>query len=415
MSKDDVKPDWAMNKRERMNAERVAQGLKPKKRKKWPWLVAFLVIVGGAGGWFVASGKFAEMQAAREAAAAAAEQAAAEAAAKPILIQVAPYEVTTLAPGALEETLKVTGSLAPVQQVKLSAEVTGRLIAVLPRAGDRVRAGDVLVEFDTEALASQLDQAKATAEATRVQLGQARTTFERTQSLVDRGLQAPNTLDAARATLDQLTATLAAQETLVSNAQRSLDRATVTAPFDGYVADRSVDPGAFVATGAPLMTVVDLASLEVEATAPITYSPRLSPGMAVHVTVEGFGDRTFEGRVDRLGPVAISGSRMLPVYVTLANESGELRGGMFATGKIVLEQKPDSIGVPAAAIRTDAEGAYVLTIENSLATRRAVTTGRNWDGGAVVEIDAGLAAGDLVVTEALPELKPGMQVEILAK
>lgn len=415
MSKDDVKPDWAMNKREKAAAERAAEGLPPVKRKRWPWLVGALVVVVGGGGWLLASGKLTEMQTARETAQQAAEQAAAEAAAKPILMQIAPYEATTVALGSLRETLKVTGSLAPVHQVSLSAEVSGRVLTVAAREGDYVTAGQVLATFDTEALTAALDQAKANAEATRVQLDQAQSDLDRTKSLVDRGLSAPTNLERAQSSLDQLVASLAAQETLVANAQLSLSHATVKAPFDGYISSRSADPGAFVGTGSPLFTVVDLTTLQVEATAPISYSPQFAAGQVVELNVEGFGDRNFEGVVDRLGPVAIEGSRMLPVYIALDNESGELRGGMFATGRIVLEEKPDGIGVPATALRQDSDGPFVLVVQDGIATRRAVTVARTWDSGAVLEIGEGLAPGDLVISESLPEIEAGMQIDLLSE
>lgn len=413
MSKDEAKPDWAMNKRERENAERIAAGDKPKRsRAIYFWLVIFLAAAGGFA-WFVQSGRLDELKANRAAAKVEAQAEAAARAARAATIQLAPFEVTTIAPETLMETLKITGSLAPVRQVRLSSEVSAKIDAVEVRAGDAVHKGDVLVRFDTEALDIQLTQVGANAEATRVQLEQARTDFGRTKDLVGRGISATNTLDKARSALDQLTATLAAQETLVANAQRARDNALVTAPFDGVVSQRSVDPGQFVGTGTPLVTVVDLSSLEVEATAPVANAPDLAPGLSVDFTVEGFGDRVFTGTVERLSPVALEGSRMLPVYVSLSNESGELRGGMFASGRIVLEAKADGIGVPAGALRRDAAGDHVIVIENNIAVRRPVELGRTWDGGAVLEITSGLAPGDVVVTEPLPELRPGDSVELV--
>ena len=170
-------------------------------------------------------------------------------------MQLAPFEVATLAPGELRETLKATGSLAPARQLHLSSEVSGRVVTVNGQPGDAVSEGDVLVQFDVDALENQLAQARANAEATQVQLDLARTEYERTQSLVDRGLSAPNALDRSRSNLDQLTASLAAQTTMVENARRTLERATVTAPFDGVISDRQIDPGQFVGAGTPLMTV----------------------------------------------------------------------------------------------------------------------------------------------------------------
>ncbi|GGD26988.1 efflux RND transporter periplasmic adaptor subunit [Sinisalibacter lacisalsi] len=413
MNNEAPKPDWAMSRRERDVAERIAAGRAPKKRRRWPWIVLVLALIGGAGGWLVQSGTLEEMQAAREAAEAQAQAEAEARAARAAIVQLAAFEVTEVAPVTLTETLRITGSLSPVRRAHLSSEVSARVDTVAVRAGDAVAQGDLLVKFDAEALDSQLDQTRANAEATRVQLEQARTDFERTQNLVERGLQPQNTLDRARSTLDQLTATLAAQETLVANAERARDRATVIAPFDGVISDRAVDPGQFAATGTPLVTLVDLAALEVEATAPVAYAPVLTPGLAVDIRVEGFGDRLFRGRVERLSPVAIEGSRMLPVFVSLENVTGELRGGMFASGQIVLEEHEGAIGLPVGALRRDAEGAHVLVIEADTAMRRAVEPGRTWDSGALVEIISGLEPGDVVVTEPMPALRPGDKVELL--
>lgn len=413
MSDKEAKPDWAMSQREAENAARVAQGQPPKRGKGWiVWMVLLIALIG-AGAWFIQSGQFAKIQADRAAREAEAQVLAEARAARAATMQLAPFEVVTIAPTTLMETLKITGSLAPVRQVYLSSEVSAKIDAVEVRAGDAVKQGDVLVRFDAAALDIQLAQATANAEATRVQLDQARVDFERTEDLVQRGLAPQNNLTAARSALDQLTAALAAQETTVANAQRARDNAIVRAPFDGVVSGRSVDPGQFVATGSPLVSLVDLTLLEVKATAPVSYAPELAPGLAVDLTVEGFGDRVFAGKVERLSPVALEGTRMLPVYVSLGNETGELRGGMFASGRIVLEARADGIGIPAGALRHDAEGDYVLVVEGDKVVRRAVEIARSWDGGAQLEVASGLAPGDVVVSEPLPELRPGDAVELV--
>ncbi len=413
MSKDFAKPDWAMNKREKAAAERAEKGLPRKKRRWWLWPLLIVLLAGGAVGYFYQTGQLQAVIEAREAARIAEAEKEAARAARPPLLQLAPFEIATVAPMELRETLKTTGSLAPARQLHLSAEVSGRVVTVDGQPGDTVAEGDVLVQFDVDALESQLAQARANAEATQVQLDLARTEYERTQSLVDRGLSAPNALDRARSNLDQLTASLAAQTTMVENARRSLERATVTAPFDGVISERQIDPGQFVGAGSPLMTVVDLTRLEVEATAPVSYGPQLAPGQPVELKVEGFGERVFQGRLERLNPVAIEGSRMLPIYVSLPNEGGELRGGMFASGRIVLEAKQDGLGIPSGALHRDADGDYVIVVENGMTQRRAVEIAREWDAGAVIEIASGLEPGEVVVAEPLPELKPGMQIELV--
>ncbi len=407
------KPEWAMSAREKDAARRAEQGLPPKKSKRWIGWLAVLLALGAGGGWFVQSGGLADYRAERAAAEAEALAEEEARAARAAIVQIAPYEVLELRPRRLTETLKITGSLAPVRQLQLASEVSAQVTDVTLRPGDKAALGQTLVTFDSETLQSALDQAQATAEATRVQLVQSEADLARTENLVERGLQAVNTLERARSSLDQLRATLTAQETLVANARRALDKAVVEAPFDGVIATRSVEPGQIVGAGAPLLTLVDMSSLEVEATAPVAFAPELARGQAVDLTVEGFGDRRFKGEVARLAPVAIEGSRMLPVYVALDNAGGELRGGMFASGRIELEAREGGLAVPEAALRYDVEGAHVVVIAEGKAERRAIETGRTWEGGALIEVTIGLAPGDLVVIEPLPELEPGDTVRLL--
>ncbi|MEC7762532.1 MAG: efflux RND transporter periplasmic adaptor subunit [Pseudomonadota bacterium] len=398
------KPDWAMNKREKARAEAIAAGETPKKRK-WPWIVLLVLVVAAAGGYFYAD-QNGLLPAPPEQAAPVEPEAPAE-----LIVRLAPFEVTEVAPGDLSETLRVTGSLTPSRQVHLTAEVSARLLDVTVREGDSVEEGALLARFDVDALENQLAQAQSNAEATRVQFAQAQSDFERTQTLVERDLAAPTALENAQSGLDQLRAQLAAQETSVQNAQTALDRASVIAPFDGVISERQVDPGAFIATGSPLFTIVDLNSLEVEATAPVSISNQISAGQVVTLQVEGFGNDVFTGEVERINPMAISGSRMLPVYITLEN-NGALRGGMFATGRITLEEKSGALWVPVEAIREDAQGTYVLLAEGEELTRQSVEVAREWDNGAKVEIASGLETGETVVSAALPELRAGQKFAI---
>lgn len=396
------KPDWAMSKLDRENQERVAEGLAPKKRKG-PKIVGGLValaVIAGIGYAVMTPSEVVEEVTD----------------AAPRIVQLAPFEVVTLTERPLAETLRVTGSLAPGRQVHLSAEVSARLVSVAAREGDAVTKGQVLAQFDVITLENQLAQQISTAAATRAQADQAKTQYERTQQLVEKGLAAPNQLDSARSSLDQLTASLAAQETAVENARTAIERATVTAPFDGIISERSVDPGAFVGTGSPLFTVVDLSQLEVEANAPVSAAAQLSPGQTVSFSVEGFDNRSFSGTVERINPMAISGSRMLPVYVSLDNSDGVLRGGMFASGFIVLDEKAAALALPTSALETDADGMqFVYQIKDGALERTAVEVARLWDGGAQAEIAAGLEIGAQVLAEPMAQLSAGARVSVIGE
>lgn len=418
---DAAKPEWALSGRERRAKARAEAGLPPRRRRGWIVVAALLGLLLLGAGWYRNGGAeaLAAMRAERAGEAAQADAQAADAtpAADPDrvvqVMQVLPSELTEVTPLRLRETVKATGSLSPSRLAEISAEVSARVTEVLVRPGDRVKQGDLLVQLDVESLANQLDQQKATAEATRAQLRLARTQLERTRSLLGRGLTPESELDSGQANVDQLAASLAAQEKAVANAEENLKHARITAPFTGVISARSVDPGAYVATGSSLLTLVDLSTLEYEAAVPVRYATQLAPGQTVELSVEGYAGQDFAGAVDRISPVAIEGTRVLPVYVLIANPFDLLRGGMFASGRIVLDQKEDALGIPADALRQDDAGSFVLKRDGDHVIRQPVEVARSWEGGRMVEIATGLAPGDVIVSQQLEQLRPGTQILVV--
>jgi RND family efflux transporter MFP subunit len=132
----------------------------------------------------------------------------------------------------------------------------------------------------------------------------------------------------------------------------------------------------------------------------------------VEVEVDGIEGRSFQGEVQRIAPVAEEGTRTLTIYVRLANPDGTLLGGMFATGRIVTEQRVGAVAVPDAAVQEDEAGAYVFVIEEGALARRDVEVGEVWEG-SLVEVAQGLAPGDEAVTSALSGLEPGRPVQLV--
>lgn len=399
MTPEHSKPEWAQSKREKDNAARVAAGLKPK-RRLGPWIVLAALVVAALVGWFVLS----------RPPAVEAPDAAAQAA--PVM-QINPSEISTIEPQTLVQTVKVTGSLEPQQQTQLASQVSGRVVAVMARPGDAVREGDVLLQLDTESLRIQLDQQTSTAEATRAQLVLAESQLLRTTDLIERGLASSSALEQAQSSANALRANLAALQGQVEAARIGVQNATLKAPMDGIISERNVGPGQTVQQGTTLFNIVDLTTLELNAAAPVGSSALLTKGQAVTVTVEGLPNQTFDGVVDRINPIAVSGTRTIPVYIALENTEGLLRGGMFATGQIVVASRPDALAVPQTALREDAEGFYVLKLVDGKVVRQAIEQGTTWNGNRLVEITSGLAAGDVVVTAPLTQLQPDDMVAMV--
>ena len=147
-------------------------------------------------------------------------------------------------------------------------------------------------------------------------------------------------------------------------------------PLAGVVAKRHVQIGEKVAFDSPLVTVVDLTDMELQAAVPAVDVPELAIGKAVELTIDGFGERRFTGRVERINPSTEPGTRAILVYVGIPNADGALRGGMFATGRIALAASAPVPTLPATAMRTEAGQTYVWTVEGGKLVKRSVMTGR---------------------------------------
>jgi len=327
-------------------------------------------------------------------------------------MRLSPLEVVTVEMRRVEDTVKVTGTIHPAQDANIAAQVGGLAETVVVQRGDTVEQGQLLVEVGTTDLQLQLDQQRSTLTSSEVQLRNAQTTLTRTMTLAERGLAAQNALDAAQAEVDQLTAGLATQQTLVAMAEANLARARVVAPFGGTVAGRSIEPGQIVDPGTTMLNIVDLSRVRVDILVALRDAARVAVGQTVRLTVQGIPDRAFTGVVDRISPVAEAGTRSLTVHLTLENPDGLLRGGMFVTGDILVADDDDVLAVPSTAIQTRGDTRYVLAIEDGVIAERVIAVGSQWPMNALVQATSGLAAGDTIVAMPLSGLAVGDAVTI---
>ncbi|CAO3353885.1 efflux RND transporter periplasmic adaptor subunit [Azospirillum palustre] len=326
-------------------------------------------------------------------------------------VELTALEVTAVAPRALTETVRLSGSVSPMEQSAVKAEVAARLAEVAVREGQAVRRGEMLARFDTVELTARLNEKQANLEGARAQLVLAEKTLTKNRTLNRSNIVSDTSLDQAESSFGFQRAQVDALAAQVELARKALRDAVVLSPIDGMVAIRAVNPGENLAVNAAMFTVVDLSRVEVEATVPAEQVARLAVGQTASLRVEGFGEREFAGSVARINPMARAGSRAIPVYVTIDNRDGALRGGMFASGEVLVAQAAGAIAVPPVAIRHDGQGDFVLTIAEGHTVRRPVTRVALWARGDLVQVD-GLAPGDRVVTGNLPGLTAGRSVSI---
>jgi RND family efflux transporter MFP subunit len=189
-------------------------------------------------------------------------------------------------------------------------------------------------------------------------------------------------------------------------ARTALRDAEVTAPFDGAVASRAVDPGSSVSADAELLTVVDISVLEARVLVSTRDVTRLHVGQIAELQIDGHDGQSIDGSIDRINPAANEGSRFVTVHIRIENAGKRLWGGMFATGSILVRERKDIFVLPVSALREDGAGEFVLKLDGGKLVRQSVQVGARWNGGEAVEIANGVKTGDTIVTAPLPALVP---------
>lgn len=308
----------------------------------------------------------------------------------------------------IEVSVRSVGSLEAEALVELRAEAEGRVSRVLFREGERVRRGEVLLLIDRDRLQAEVRAAEAAVERARVEAANLERQVERNRGLLEAGAISRQAFDDLETGREAARARLAEEEAGLGVTRERLAEATVRAPFDGRAGERRVDPGDFVSRGDPLLVVVDDDSLRVAFPIPERHAARLRVGSPVRLSVQSHPERPLEGRVDFVSPVVDPTNRTVLVKARVSNPGGELRAGQFASVLLGLERKPDAVIVPEAAVVPRSGGQFVFVVEGGVASRRPVTLGERSPG--IVEVTAGVRAGDTVVVAGQQKLRDGAPV-----
>jgi len=331
-----------------------------------------------------------------------------------VTLEFAPADLATVEAKTLARWLPISGTVQPVRQATVKSKVSGDVRQINVRDGETVRAGQMLVRVDTADLEAKLLERQGQLESARAQLALAEKNDATNQKLLKENFISKNASDSAESNLAVAKGAVKSAEAQVRIAQNALKDSTAIAPLSGVVGKRHVQPGEKVAFDTPLVTVVDLTEMEMQALVPAIDIPELKPGMAVDLAVDGFGERKFAGHIERINPSTEAGTRAILVFVSIPNANGELRGGMFATGRIAMAALAPVPTLPTTAVRTEAGQTFVWTIEDDKLVRRIVTTGRRDDEAGRVELKTALPAGVPVLAARFGNLKEGAKVLVKA-
>jgi RND family efflux transporter MFP subunit len=313
----------------------------------------------------------------------------------------------------LAAELILPGSVQATAQATVRAKLAAEVRRVLVREGERVRAGQVLVEFDTAALRVQRAERLAALAAARAQWEQGARAREANAQLVKQNFISHNAFDAADAALQSQAAAVEVAQAQLAHTELLLADAVVRAPIGGLVARRHVQPGEKVGADAPLLAIVDLDRLEVVAQAPVSDVAQIALSARAEIAVEGLPERVFEGQVERINPSADPGSRSIKVYVSLRDPGGLLRAGMFARVRLRVGSETPLAVLPLGALREANGEDEVWLLADGRLRRQTVLAGRRDSRGQWVEIRSGLSGDEQVLATRFDHLRDGVAARIV--
>jgi RND family efflux transporter MFP subunit len=303
----------------------------------------------------------------------------------------------------LVEPLLVRGMVTavPNRDVKLAAQVPGRVVAMGVAEGDAVRPGQVVAEIETRPFEDQHRQAEAVLDQARAAQENARLNLARTERLFERGIAAGKEVEDARAQRAAADAGVEQARAALDMADRQLARAHVTSPIAGQVVRRFVGVGEQVdgTPAQPLLEVADVDHVEVAAHVIADRLGRVRVGQPVTIASDAYPDRTFTGEVIAIAAAIDPATNAALVRIGVRNPLRLLKVGMFAQARIGLQMRKGVLTVPPSALNKGEEGAAVYVVSGDQATRTPVKVGLETPES--VEILEGVTEGQKILTSAV--------------
>jgi membrane fusion protein, multidrug efflux system len=371
--------------------------LKGSNRRALIWLAAGSLALAAAGGVF---------------AVAKTDSAAQLAAPAQAVLEFSAGDIVVAETRELARSVPITGTLRPFGEALVKAKSAGELQQLAVREGQSVTKGQVLGRIDPTEAQARVAERQADLEGARSQLQLADKNRTTQKALLERNFISKNAFDSTESSYEVAIAKVKAAEATLAVSQKALQDTLLVAPIDGIVAQRHAEPGERVAVDGRVLTIVDLSRLEMSAPVPAADIAAVKVGQEVTFAVEGHNGRTFTGRVERINPMASSGSRSIDIYVVIDNGDRVLRGGLFAQGTLILDRLPAAVVVPLSAVREEGANRYMYAVEQGKLVRKPVKLGATLRDQGLVQLAEGLAPGAQVVRNNLGSLREGSAVRV---
>ena len=380
-----------------------------------------------------------------------------------------PVTATAVRVGTLSSTFALSGTLVPARQANLASVISGTIQDVSVQIGDRVSAGQLLVQIDDSTLRAQLAQDVATlAEAqarlhqtTATNRGTALTTTgalrsaqvaydaaladnRRNESLFRQGYISQQAIDKSRSDLAAAQAGLQSAQVAAQNAsmtsgetsaaqsdvasmtaavnvdraavqavETQIAQAAVRAPFDGIVTQRNVDPGTLASPGTQLVQVSQLDPAYVNVGIPDGDLQYVRVGSEADITIDALPGRSWRGSVNNLNAAAGEGTLTYLARISLPNQDLTLKAGMVANVSFVADHLSGILIVPRGAIASTDNGTAVYVVDNGKAKQRLVKVGLQTQSDSQIS-GTGITKGTIIITQRPDALQDGSPVKVVS-
>ena len=323
--------------------------------------------------------------------------------------QAAPVKYTEALEKPAERTVQLPGHVEAPNVSALASELSGLVMELNVREGDRVTSGQPLVRLRTTPLELSLQAARARLKEAQARRKMAETSLERFRGLVEGNAISRHELDKARYEFDAWQGRIETLRAEIASIEFDIERSTTRAPFDGVVVARHTEVGQWSDAGQRVLEVLSTETQEIHVDVPEKYFNDLKVGVNVNVTFDSVPNQEFTAYIRAVIPRADQRAHTFPVHLRLREPSEKVGAGMLARATIPLGGTGPVTLVPKDAIVQHGGNTMVFIIDQGNAVPAPVTVGGAMGLWAVV--NGAVAPGDKVITRGNERLQPGQPVQ----
>jgi membrane fusion protein (multidrug efflux system) len=318
-------------------------------------------------------------------------------------------DVDTVRTGRIVETREAVGTVRAYESITVTAKVSGTVEKLSFEEGQKVKAGDILVELDAEERRADIQQAVAEIRRAEAQRNEVRTRLDRALALRRTGAGTEAQVDDLTGQMRTLETAITAAEARRRAAEARLEDLVIRAPFNGRLGTRSVSLGAYVSPGTRITTLDDLSRVRFDFAVPENLLGQVKIGQTGFARSAAYGDRSFEGKVSMIDPRVDPVTRTVRLTAEIPNPDEALKPGMFLSVALHVTVKDEAVVVPEEAIVGEGLRHLIFVVKDDTVERRVVRIGQRQQGQ--VEIVEGLSPGETIVVRGVQRVRPGQKVE----